>query len=850
VHLSHLVHPQHRFALVFAAGLLGLALLGLLAIQWAAGALPSQNPHFLTWHQCLEILAILVAGLIFTVGWTTYGLHRQRNILLVSCAFLGVAIADTSHMLSYPGMPSFFTPSGPEKAIHFWLLARYLAAVSLLLVACFPWRLVEEQRRPFQAPWRLLGLCGVLAVVVPAHWVFLAHPHWVPRTFIPEIGLTPFKQAAEYGLIGLHLLSMILLLRQLRERSSFNVALLFGALGLMVMSELLFTRYAQVTDLYNLAGHVYKVLAYLLLYRVMFVGTILAPYRALHETREHAHAVIDAIPDLLFEFDAKGLCLRVHIPDNYRQIDDLPYMLHRTLDEALPTDAANACRLALNEARLQGVSNGRQLRLEQAGGVVHFELSAARMYKGFQQRFVVLARDISQRILDQQRIQQLAHFDALTGLPNRTLFAARFAQALEICERNQQPLAVLFMDLDHFKHVNDQLGHQVGDSLLVAVAQRLRDLLRDEDSVARQGGDEFILALPFASADSAAQVAERVQAELAQPMEVHGHSLQIGASIGIAMFPEDGRDQDTLFRHADSAMYRVKQEGRGHHAFFTAELQARLTRAQLLGSALRQALANDELELHYQPQLDMREGRLVGAEALLRWRHPVLGNIAPTEFIPVAESTGQIVEIGAWVLRTAITQMSRWLAAGYPAEMRMAVNLSMAQFRVPGLFELVCATLRESGLPASNLELELTESLTTPDSASVGREMQRLAERGVHLAIDDFGTGYSSLGYLKHLPVHRLKIDRSFVRDLHNDASDQRIVQAILGIAEGLGLETMAEGIETHEQLALLLRLGCQEVQGYLFSRPLPADQFEVWVRDAGWLSAHGSEESSYCYEI
>src|SRR5690606_24110114 len=249
------------------------------------------------------------------------------------------------------------------------------------------------------------------------------------------------------------------------------------------------------------------------------------------------------------------------------------------------------------------------------------------------------------------------------------------------------------------------------------------------------------------------------------------------------------------------AMYRVKQEGRGHHAFFTAELQARLMRAQLLSNALRQALANDELELHYQPQLNVEEGRLVGTEALLRWQHPVLGNIAPTEFIPVAESTGQIVEIGAWVLRTAITQMSRWLAAGYPAEMRMAVNLSMAQFRVPGLFELVCATLRESGLPASNLELELTESLTTPDSASVGREMQRRGERGVHLAIDDFGTGYASLGYLKHLPVHRLKIDRSFVRDLHNEASDQRIVQAILGIAEGLGLETMAEGSETHEQL-------------------------------------------------
>ncbi len=838
MHLFRLVHPQHRFSLMLASGLLGLAVLGLLAIQWAAEKLPTDIPHFLTWHLVLEVLAILVAGLIFTVGWITYGMHHQRNTLLVSCAFLGVAIADTSHMLSYPGMPSFFVPSDPETAINFWLLARYLAALSLLWAVSLAGRVAEEQRLPSRLPWRLLGLCGMFAVVIPAHWIFLVQPQWMPRTFIPGQGLTLFKQVAEYGVISLHLLGMLLLVRQMRQRSSFNVSLLLGALGLMAMSELLFTRYADVTDLYNLAGHIYKVLAYLLLYRVMFVGTILAPYRALHEAREHAHAVIDAIPDLLFEFDTNGYCLRVHIPDNYRQIDDLPYMLHRTLDEALPADAAETCRRVLDEARRLGGSSGCQLRLEQADGVVHFELSAARMYRGFQQRFVMLARDISQRILDQQRIQQLAHFDALTGLPNRTLFAARFAQALEICERNCQPLAVLFMDLDHFKHINDQLGHQVGDKLLMEVARRLRKLLRDEDSVARQGGDEFIFGLPFVSAESAALIAERIQAQLARPIEVSGHTLRISASIGIAMFPDDGRDQDALFRHADSAMYRVKQEGRGHHAFFTAELQARLTRAQSLGSALRQALANGELELHYQPQLNVEQGRLLGAEALLRWRHPTLGSIGPAEFIPIAENTGQIIEIGAWVLRTAIAQMSCWLAAGYPQEMRMAVNLSMAQFRQPGLFELVRDSLNDSGLPARCLELELTESLATPDSVSVSREMQRLAELGIHLAIDDFGTGYSSLGYLKHLPVHRLKIDRSFVRDLHDDASDQRIVQAILGMADGLGLQALAEGVETDEQLALLRRLGCQEVQGYLFSRPLPADQFEAWVRSTDWLPA------------
>ena len=834
-------HPQHSASLKLALGLVVVALLGLLAFLLAAPAMP-RSPHFLAWHQVLEILAVMIAGLIFAVGWSTYALHRQRSILMVSCAFLGVAIADVSHTLSFPGMPDFVTPSDPEKAINFWLLARYLAALALLLVAWLPWRPAEEEHEPPRAPWRLLGLLGLLVVLVPSHWVILLHPEWLPRTYIDGQGLTPFKQGAEYGVIVLHLLSMLLLARQLRRRSSFNVALLLGALTLMIFSELLFTRYSTVTDFYNLGGHVYKVFAYLLLYRVMFVETIFAPYRALRETRRQAQAVLNAIPDLLFEFDGEGRCLRVQIPGNYRRINEPVNILHRTLEEALPADAAHVCRLALEEAQRQGVSSGRQVRLEREGRTMHFELSVARLMQGLKPHFVMLVRDITQRILDQQRIEHLAHFDGLTGLPNRALFAARFTQALEICERSSQPMAVLFMDLDHFKHVNDHLGHQIGDALLVEVARRLRGVLREEDSVARQGGDEFIFALPFTAAAAAAQVAERLQAQLARPVEVLGHSLRIGASIGIAMFPDDGRDQDSLFRHADIAMYRVKQEGRGHHAFFTAELQARLVRMRILENALRKALENGELELHYQPQLTIVGRRLVGVEALLRWQHPTLGAISPAEFIPVAESSGQIIEIGAWVLRSAVAQMSRWRQQGYPADMHVAVNLSMAQLRSPGLCELVQDALAAHRLPAGCLELELTESMAAPDSADASRELQRLAELGVQLAIDDFGTGYSSLGYLKHLPVHRLKIDRSFVRDLHCDGNDQRIVQAIIGIAEGLGLQTIAEGVETEEQLALLTRMGCQEAQGFLFSRPLPVARFDAQAIERGWLARRNAE--------
>ena len=957
--------PRQRHSLHLAVALASLTALSLLGLAAFGQALP-RVPGFLTWHMLLEVMAIVVAALIFAVGWNTYALHRQRNILLASCAFLGVAILDFSHMLSFPGMPDFVTPSDPEKGIHFWLAARYLAAFALLALAWRPWQSLPDTRAaPRQR--RLWPLLGVLAMLLPVHWIALWHPHWIPATFIPGEGLTPFKQLAEAGVIVLHLLAIALLLPRLRQESQFDVPLLLGSLLVLTLSELPFIVYSSVTDSYNLAGHIYKVIGYLMLYRAIFVETVAAPYRALKQARQHSQAILEAIPDRLFEMDIHGRHLAVHSPATREGRLSSAHLLGRTVHESLPPEAAQTCMDALQEALEQGHSNGRQLVLQLEDGREHrFELSVAPLRqpghalphfimlsrdvtartreqdtlrklrqaveqspqtiiitdlqarieyanqafttssgysleeardlnprllnsgktpastyqdmwqhlsrgqawrgefvnrrkdgseyhelalispvldeRGVATHYLAIKEDITQRKLDQQRIEHLAHFDPLTGLPNRTLFRSRFEQALGLAERHQQPLALLFLDLDHFKHINDSLGHRTGDALLEQVSERLRGVLRDEDTLSRQGGDEFMLSLPGADADAAAHLAERLLGQLDQPFEIDGQSLRLSASVGIAMYPEDGQDFDRLAQHADTAMFRAKQDGRARHCFFTAELQAQSARILKLENALRRALENDELSLHYQPQVSIDGRRLVGAEALLRWNSAELGPISPAEFIPIAENSGLILPIGTWVLRSAAQQMQSWLQKGLPADTTMAVNLSLAQFNDAGLCDLVAEVLEETGLPPACLELELTESVAMHKPAEVIEVVRRLRGLGVRLAIDDFGTGYSSLSYLRQFEAHKLKVDQSFVRRLGTDRHDQTLVQAILGMAHSLDMLAIAEGVETVEQQRELILLGCDEAQGYLFSRPLPATDFEAWVRD--WQSRHSATAS------
>lgn len=1256
------IHPGHRSELKTTAVVIALLILGLV-LAWALPPFPGARgiAGYLPLHTFLETIAIVIAVLVFAVSWNAYSGKLPGNIVLLGCVFIGIALLDFSHTLSFNGMPDFVTESGPEKAINFWLVGRTLAAVTLLVVAVAPWR-------PFaSALTRYLLLAAVITLTALTHWVLLLYQDSLPHTFVPGEGLTPFKVYSEYAIILVCLAGAAVLLWRMREPLPFNAAALFGAVCSMALSEFLFTLYADVTDIYNLLGHVYKAVSYLFIYRAIFVTTVESPYRLLSASQDKLRATLDAIPDLLFELDLDGRYLDFHSPHTELLAAPAEVLMGRTVNEMLPADAAGVVMLALREAHEKGSSAGGQFALQLEQGKAWFELSVARkaVEPGQTPRFVVLSRDITERktaerevqrlsqlyaalsqcnesivrsgsiaellplicrdvvdfggmkmawigMLDEQskqlkpvasygsgvgyldtlhirmddaaasqpgptaaamrqdqpfwcqdfqhdpataawheqgerfgwgasaalplhrdgqvigtfnlyaeevnafderarkllfemsmdidfallnfareaqrkqaqaeladsrnllktiidtapvrifwkdrelrylgcnppfagdagekgtedvigkddfqlawkeqaelyraddrevmdsgiaklffdepqttpegkhlwlrtskvplrdasgetkgvlgiyediterkqaeialqrseaelnraqviaqvgswtfdvatrkfegsaevyrlyglpnlgaidlkdivpilhdddremvldaldravagasfdiehrivvagkerwltshakgeldaqgrpcsvigtsqditerkhaeaRIHYLAHFDALTGLPNRTQLEERLKYAISMAKRGNENIALMFIDLDRFKDINDTLGHSVGDGLLIQMAMRLRQLLREQDVVSRFGGDEFIVMLPGTDVRGISLVVQKLLDTIAQPYKIEHYDLNLTASVGIAIYPGDGKDLESLSKNADTAMYRAKHDGRNCFRFFTTEMQERSARNLQLVNDLRHALERGQLHVVYQPQLSLEDGRIIGAEALLRWQHPELGAVTPAEFIPVAEDSGLILPIGEWVMRHAVRQAKEWMASGFEP-LVMAVNLSAVQFRHANLPDMVSRILMEEDMPPEFLELELTEGVAMNDPQSAIAVMNNLHERGIRMSIDDFGTGYSSLSYLKKFKVYKLKIDQSFVRDISTDPEDRAIVNTVINIARSLGMRTIAEGVETAGQLAFLREQGCDEVQGYYYSKPLSAEQFAAFVR-------------------
>jgi diguanylate cyclase (GGDEF)-like protein len=436
---------------------------------------------------------------------------------------------------------------------------------------------------------------------------------------------------------------------------------------------------------------------------------------------------------------------------------------------------------------------------------------------------------VIQRKRAEERLHFLAHYDPLTGLPNRVLFMDRLNQAIVEAERRSRMVAVVFLDLDRFKTINDSLGHGTGDLFLKDVAERLRRCVREGDTVARLSGDEFTLVLAdMAQADDAARVARKVLDNLSLPYRIAGHALFTTGSLGITVFPVDARSVDELLHNADIAMYRAKESGGNTYAFYMAEMTAKAQERLALEGALRHAIEHEEFVLHYQPVVDLHSGEVSGVEALIRWQHPSRGLVSPAEFIPLAEETGLILRLGEWALRAACEQCQN-IRAAHP-NLRLAVNVSARQLLQPELTDMIAAILRRTGFDPASLELEITESLLMQNVDTTVDTMHRLGELGLRFSVDDFGTGYSSLAYLKHLPISRLKIDKSFVNDIPADSNDAAIVTAIISMAHDLGLEVVAEGVETKEQLDFLLAHGCDAIQGYYFSRPLPQERLSQWL--------------------
>jgi diguanylate cyclase (GGDEF)-like protein/PAS domain S-box-containing protein len=454
---------------------------------------------------------------------------------------------------------------------------------------------------------------------------------------------------------------------------------------------------------------------------------------------------------------------------------------------------------------------------------------------GLPRHYIWIFADITERKEAEARMQHIAQHDSLTGLPNRLSLLMRLGQLLPEARRHDWKIGIMFIDLDRFKIINDTLGHQVGDEMLREVACRLSTVIRETDFVARLGGDEFVIILPaITNPADAALVASKIVNALSSPIEAGGHELHTSPSIGISIFPDDGPDGDSILKNADTAMYHAKAAGRNNYQFFAADMNQVATERLDIERKLRHAISRNELALVYQPQFRADKSRPTGVEALLRWHHPTDGMISPERFIPVAEETGMIVEIGDWVLHTACREMKHWIDNGL-RPVRVAVNVSARQLRRRDFCETVAGALAESGLPAELLELEITESSVMENPKEAILILERLGRMGVSLAIDDFGTGYSSLAYLKLFPIDHLKIDRSFVRDIEHDLNDRAIAFGTIALAHSLGLNVIAEGVETADQLELLRTNGCDEVQGYLFSKPLTSGAAFAFLHAAHW---------------
>lgn len=453
-------------------------------------------------------------------------------------------------------------------------------------------------------------------------------------------------------------------------------------------------------------------------------------------------------------------------------------------------------------------------------------INTVRDDKGKPSHYVGIFSDITSKKSTEEQLERLAYFDSLTALPNRLLFRDRLGQEIAAARRHENKVALLFLDLDRFKYVNDTLGHAAGDELLQIVAQTLQDNVRDSDTVSRLGGDEFTVIIPdIDHVDQVSGITQKIIDELGMPLQLRGQEVQIGASVGVAIFPDDGDNIDQLSRHADMALYKAKDEGRNNFQFFSAELQIHIAERLALEEDLRKGLQRNEFLLYYQPKYNVATGDISGMESLVRWQQPERGLVSPVDFIPLAEETGLIIPMSEFILREACQQTAAWIAASN-LPLKVAVNLSARQFQQQDLIGVIKSVLAESGLPAASLELELTESMVMGNVDEAIQTMHALRDLGLSLAIDDFGTGYSSLSYLKRFPINTLKIDQSFVRDLTTDSDDASIIQAIIAMGRQLDMHVVAEGVETKEQLEFLRQHECEEVQGYLMSRPLPAMDF------------------------
>jgi diguanylate cyclase (GGDEF)-like protein/PAS domain S-box-containing protein len=778
--------------------------------------------EYVALHTVLEFAAMAVSAMVFALSWNLRRQEGNSEIIVLGSFSLAILLIDLAHTLSYAGMPDLVTPSGPDKAISFWLPGRLLAAIALLIVALLPvWRWPRTA-------W-LAGNLGAVAVAVGVWWVGLFQRDLLPAFFIPGEGLTTVKVFTEYVISALYGLAAVLLFLRARRTRRDSYAWLACAAWVLMLGELFFTLYVSVTDVFNLLGHLFKVVAYLMIYRAIFVAGVQAPYQRLERETSLLRSLIDSVPDLISFTDHDGryaganraFTFRLGVPEESvvgRAPEDLPRSTSPRGDgdsqrfEEVIVDSSGAPALFDTVRTPYFDSSGRPL------GVIE------------------VSRDITASRAAEQRIEELAHSDPLTRLPNRQALRRHINDHVAEFDGSDLTAVLVLLQLNDFATVNDTVGHEGGDAILCEAAGRLRQLTAATDLVARVGGDEFAVLLHDETVDSVQDWVAELMVSMTAPFPVGNEEFLTTCAIGIASLPEHAHDFEALYRAADTAMYRASLEGTTAYQVFSSDMHHQSAQRLQLLSGLRHAIESDQLRVHYQPQVSLTDGRIVAAEALIRWQHPDLGLLPPHAFIELAEESGLILPIGEWVIRTAIRDAQMWEAAGAPA-ITVAVNISAVQFRQPDLAKTVFCILDDMVFPAARLELELTETVAMRNPELAEQTIAQLNALGVQLAIDDFGTGYSSMAYLKRFHIHKVKIDRSFVSDLGQDGEDEAIVQAIINMASALRCSTVAEGVETADQMAFLRDNGCQAMQGFLISKPVPSEDLVAMLKEGAPLT-------------
>jgi len=808
--------------------MVGWSLLALVAplLWWMAGPIqkvPLDPQAFLLFHTAVEIFSVVVALLIFITGYRAILSIRKSAVVLLGILFLGVGLLDFLHLMSYVGMPDAVTPNTTHKSIFFWLAARLLGAGALLLYVCLRVTSEVSARRKHAA------LVGMLLVVGVIGAVGLLWSEYVPALFDPGVGLTPLKIGLEWFIIAIHLSSMAVLWQRRQELQGECVMALIFAAALSAVSELFFTQLGSMDkDAANVIGHVYKVAAYLYLFHATFNEALQRPLERLEVQRLRERRILSAAPDGILWVDSGGKILMANpvmeTLSGYKPEELIDQNVDIFLPERLRARHAVAMRRHFLEPHSRGMGSMDLKLMRRDGQMLPVDIALGHWEDEGNAYAIAYIRDLTERKQFENTLKHQATHDELTGLPNRWLLRLQLDQALARASRSQRHVAVLFIDLDYFKTINDSFGHSTGDALLVQASQRMRSVLRENDTIARQGGDEFaVLLADLETPEEAHGVARKLLVSLQAAYPLHDQDVYSGASVGLAFYPLDAQSSESLLRYADMAMYQAKANGRGSYACYAREMDKLVHDNMQLHTHLKEAIAQKSLQLYYQPQVDVGTGQIVGVEALLRWVDPVLGYISPARFIPVAEATGLILPLSEWVLETACQQIAAWMQVGTPV--RVAVNISAQQFRQADLPAQISEALARTGASARWLGIEVTESMAMTRPEQAREQLDALVDMGCSIALDDFGTGYSSLAYLKMLPIHKLKIDKSFMDGIPGDASDSAIARAIIALAKSLGMALIAEGVETDTQLAFLRQYGCETYQGWLFSKAVPAQE-------------------------